>query len=202
MTADAKRMSRVALNDMEFKGDFNAFRVAVSKVEHNARSTTADVQVLLMAATQQTVTGNANWINALLTHDFRGMKREAMVAWLFAFTPIKVVARDDNKRIIQIKLLKGWNDDKWLAKLKQGRSTPWHTFKTEKDGEDTAKQFHAATKVKNLLKQIKENIGNIPAAELEQVAKLFKLEAQQLEIEASIKAHEAPAAAVVPEAMI
>ena len=186
---DAKRMARVAMTDMEFKGDFNSFRVAIAKVEHNARSTTADVQVLLMAAAQQTVTGNANWINALLTHDFRGMKREAMVAWLFAFTPIKVVARDDNKRITQIKLLKGWNDDKWLAKLKDGRATPWHTFKTEKDGEQTAQQFHAATKAKNLIKAIKENLANIPASELEAVAKLFKLEAQQLETEAKIKAH-------------
>lgn len=194
---DAKRMNRVVMNDMEFKGDFNAFRVAVAKVEHNARSTTADVQVLLMAAAQQTVTGNANWINALLTHDFRGMKREAMVAWLFAFTPIKAVTRDDNKRITQIKLLKGWNDDKWLAKLKQGRATPWHTFKTEKDGENVANEFHAATKAKNLIKQIKENLGRIPAEELEAVAKLFKLEAQQLETEAKIKAH-TPA----PEAMI
>jgi hypothetical protein len=143
----------------------------------------------LIAAAFQCTAGNSNWVNELLKQDFRGMKREAIVAWILAFCPVKKASTkliNGHERIASIALKKGFASEEVRAKIEEGAAKQWDSFHTEANGQKVAEEFKALTVTNNFIKKMMDNLDKAKPEEVMQAAlKLAKM-AQDLEVEARI----------------
>lgn len=179
---------RIVINPNNF-ANFKQFQSAVAKVNYSATNQAKDVQALLIAAAFQCTAGNSNWVNELLKQDFRGMKREAIVAWIIAFCPVKKAAVkmiNGHERIAAVALKKGFASDAARDLIEQGTSKQWDTFHTEQNGAKVADEFKALTVTNNFITKMMANLSKAkPEDVMQAAAKLAKM-AQDLEVEAKI----------------
>lgn len=149
---------------------------------------------LLIAAGDQCLKGNANWINHILKQDIRGQKREAMVAWILVHLPVKTATKrmiNGVERVATVSLRKGFADAKWHDKLVTGFRNPYYSFQSERDGVQVAERFAAKTQFNSFLTRLTQNIDKVSAEDLKILARKMVVEAQNLEIAAGIKEAEA-----------
>lgn len=179
---------RIVVNPNEII-NFKQFQFAVAKVDYAATNQAKDVQALLIAAAFQCTAGNSNWVNELLKWGYRGMKREAIVAWILAFCPVKKATTkliNGHERIASIALKKGFASEEAKAKIEEGTTKQWDTFHTEANGQKVAEEFKALTVTNNFIKKMMDNLANAkPEDVMQAAAKLAKM-AQDLEVEARI----------------
>lgn len=180
--------TRIVHNSNQFS-NFKQFQSAVAKVNYSATNQAKDVQALLIAAAFQCTAGNSNWVNELLKQDFRGMKREAIVAWILAFCPVKKATTkliNGHERIASISLKKGFVSEAALELLEEGTRKQWDTFHTEANGSKVAEEFKALTVTNNFIKKMMDNLAKAkPEDVMQAAAKLAKM-AQDLEVEARV----------------
>jgi hypothetical protein len=168
---------------------FKQFQSAVAKVNYSATNQAKDVQALLIAAAFQCTAGNSNWINELLKQDFRGMKREAIVAWIMAFCPVKKATTkliSGHERIASIALKKGFASEEAQAKIEEGTAKQWDSFHTEANGQKVAEEFKALTVTNNFIKKMMDNLDKAKPEDVMQAAMKLAKMAQDLEVEAHI----------------
>ena len=171
--------------------DTKSFVRAADLVIKNANKAADELHDLLVAAGVQCLKGNSNWVNHLLKHDIRGQKREAMVAWVLSFLPVKTKSKrmiNGQERVSEVQLRKGFADEKAADRLVTGSRHPYYKHHSETSGDKVAEKFMAKTQLQNFLSKLQSNLDKVSAEDMMAIAHKMKLEAANLETTAKIKA--------------
>lgn len=169
----------------------------------NANKAADDLHDLLVAAGDQCLNGNPNWLNHLMKQDIRGQKREAMVAWALSFLPVKVKDKrmiNGVERANSFSLKKGFADEKAADRLVAGYRHPYYKHQTEQAGEKVAEKFMAKTQLQNFLSKLQQNLDKVTPEDMVAMAQKMRHEAANLETNARIKQAEADHAKIVEQA--
>lgn len=170
------------------------FKARLEAADNASSSLTDDVQALLIFAGEQVVLHrNKTFVNDIASKDFRGSKREAIMAWMVAFLPVKPVRDEATKKITGFELMAKPNQEKAIELFETGKGKNWSTFKTETDGEKAAKEYSSLVETRRFMarmtKELLEGKGkNVSSIELDKTIKLLKTLTKNLDAEAKTRA--------------